>query len=554
MTAGVIGAWAPLRRPLFRNRLLASIISNTGSWMQDTAGTWLMTALTSSPLLIALMQTAATLPVLLFGLPAGAMADIIDRRRLLLFWGAWMLVAAGLLGALTLAGWTVAWSLLVLTFLLNVATGMNGPTWQAIVPELVPREELPEAIALNSAAFNLARAIGPALGGLTVAVFASVWFGAGLVFSMNALSFIAVLVVIYRWRRTPFFKSALPAERLMGSMRSGLRYVRFEPALQAILIRAFLQTFCVSGMWALLAVVAKEDLRHGAMGYGILNGCIGLGAVFGAMLLPRLRKRLSADGIVATAAVAFTFTLLAMAWVHHWLPLVAALILGGMAWTSTASSFNIAVQLSVPAWVQARALGIYQMVFQGGLAVGSAFWGGLAERMGTAPTLSLAAGALLAGLPFARRYSVGAGIAKDHSPSPLARALTPAAPQIVIEPNPEAGPVLITVTFRIDPMRAAEFTQAAHELGRVRRRNGAVRWSLFSDPFDSAHYVETYVLESWLMRERQLERFTVADRALRDRVFSFHVGATAPVVSRLLLVHAAGNQSAPPLDQHPVST
>ncbi len=538
--AAATTAWAPLRRPLFRNRLLASVIFNTGGWMEDTAGTWLMTALTSSPLLIALMQTAATLPVLLFGLPAGAMADIFDRRRLLLFWGWWLLVAAGVLSVVTLAGWTAAWSLLVLTFLLSVGSAMNGPTWQAIVPELVPREELPDAIALNSAAFNLARAVGPAVGGLAVAAFASVWFGAGVVFLIDSLSFIAVLVLIYSWRRTPLYRSALPAERVLGSMRSGLRYVHFEPAVQAILVRAFVQTFCVSGMWALLAVVAKQSLHHGAMGYGILNGCIGLGAVFGAMLMPRLRRRFSADGIVCGATVAFTATLLGMAWARHWLLLVPALVLGGMAWTSTASSFNIAVQLSVPAWVQARALGMYQMVFQGGLALGSAFWGALAERTGTAAALSLAAAVLLGGLPFTRRYSVGSGVGVDHSPGSLASALTPAAPQIVIEPNPEAGPVLIMVTFRINPARAAEFIEAAHELGRVRRRNGAAWWSLFSDPFDATHYVETYVLESWLARERQLERFTVADRTLRNHVFSFHLDATPPTVSRLLLACALG--------------
>ena len=539
----VVTAWEPLRRPVFRNRLIASIISNTGSWMQDTAGTWLMTALTSSPLLISLMQTAATLPVLLFGLPAGAMADIFDRRRLLLFWAAWMLAAAALLSALTLTGWIGPCWLLVLTCLLNVGAAMNGPTWQAIVPELVPREQLPVGIALNSAGFNLARAIGPALGGLTVAAFASVWFGAGLVFSLNAVSFIAVLLVIYRWQRTPFFKSMLPAERLFGSMRAGIRYTRFEPALRSILIRAFLQTFSVSAMWGLLAVVARDKLRNGALGYGILNGCIGLGAVVAAIWLPRARQRFSANTIVSAAAIMFSITLLVMAWVPYWLPLILVLVAGGMAWTSTASSLNISVQLSVPAWVQARALGIYQMVFQGGLAIGSAFWGGLAERIGTAPALSFAAAALLAGLPLARRFSLTAGIGLDYSPGRLAKALTRAAPQLVIEPNPEDGPVLVTVTFRINPERAEEFIRAAHELGRVRRRDGAVRWSLFRDPFDPARFMETYVVESWLARQRQLERFTVADHAIRNRVFSLHQDTTPPVVSRMILVRVPANQA-----------
>jgi hypothetical protein len=231
--------------------------------------------------------------------------------------------------------------------------------------------------------------------------------------------------------------------------------------------------------------------------------------------------------------------------VHYWVALVLVMILGGMAWTSTTSSLNIAVQLSLPAWVQARSLGIYQMVFQGGLAIGSAFWGGLAERMGTAPALSLAAGALLAGLPIARRFSLASGTGLDHSPGRLASTLNRAAPHIVIEPNPEDGPVLVTVTFRIDPERAADFIRAAHELGRVRRRDGAVRWSLFADPFDPARYMETYVVESWLARQRQLERFTVADHAIRNRVFGFHVDAAPPVVSRMILARLPTNQHSP---------
>ena len=262
---------------------------------------------------------------------------------------------------------------------------------------------------------------------------------------------------------------------------------------------------------------------------------IGLGAVLGAILLPRLRQKMSPDAIVAASAFAFTVTLLVMAWLPEWLALVPALVLGGMAWTSTASCLNIAVQLSVLAWVQARSLGIYQMVFQGGLAAGSAVWGALAQHISTPISLTMAAGALVVGLPFARRYSLNSDMGLDLSPGRLTNALNRAGPQIIIEPNPEDGPVLITVTFRIDPARAAEFVQAAHELGRVRRRDGAVRWSLWSDPFDPARYMESYVLESWLQRQRQLERFTVADHAIRNRVFSFHADKNLPIVSRMLL-------------------
>ncbi len=538
-----ISVWSPLRRPIFRNRVIASIISDTGSWMQDTAGTWLMTTLTASPLPIALMQTAASLPVLLLGMPAGALADILDRRRLLLFWLTWMVAAAAILGLLTTTGWIGVGSLLFLTFLLSIGGAMNGPTWQGIVPELVPREELPSAISVSSAGFNISRAVGPAAGGLMVAAFATVTAGAGMVYWVNAISFIGVVAVIYRWKRTPLFKSELPAERLAGSMRAALRYVGHAPAMQAILVRAFLQTFCVSGMWALLAVVAREDLKGGALGFGIMNGCIGMGAVTAAMLLPRLRQRVSADAIVKIAALLFVTTLLVMAWVPLWLPLILVLILGGMAWTSSASCMNISVQMSVPAWVQARSLGLYQMVFMGGMAAGSAFWGAVADHTSTQVALTAAAAGLLAGWPLARRFPLPMGGESDLSPGRLP-ALRREGSHLLNEPDPEDGPVLVTVTFRIDPARSEEFIRAAHELGRVRRRDGAFRWALYRDPSDPTCYVETYLLETWVERQRQIERFTVADHTIRNRVFSFHVDPSPPVVSRMILAHV------PPPEPH----
>ncbi|GFE68155.1 MFS transporter [Chroococcus sp. FPU101] len=520
--------WLPLRRSLFRDRWIALIISSVGTWMQDTAGTWLMTSLTTSPLLIALMQTAATSPVLLLGLPAGATADIFDRRKLLIFWQGWMLVTALILSGLTLNGLMSPWLLLSLTFCLSLGAAMNNPAWQAIVPELVPRSELPAAIALNSVGFNLARALGPALGGLVLAGFSQVNQGVGFVFAINALSFIAVIYVLYQWHRQPIFISALPTERLLSSIRTGLRYVNYTPTIKAIFIRSLAQMSCFSAMWALLAVVARQYLKQGAMSYGILNGCIGLGAILGAVLLPKLRQRLSADALLVISALICSATLLIMAYVHNLPILMSFLVIAGIAWISTTSTLNIAVQLSVAPWVQARTLGVYQMVFQGGLALGSLVWGLVAEEYGTTIALVCAAVGLIAGLPLAWRYRLTTGGKSDLTPS-----LHWTEPQVMIELNPEQGPVLVTVEYRINPNDAEEFTKAIHQLRLIRLRDGAIRWGVFQDITDASRFVETFVVESWLEHLRQHERFTKSDRLIQQQVRAFHQGGI-PLTSHMI--------------------
>ncbi len=528
--------WAALRRPIFRRLWMAAIVSNVGGWMQDTAGAWLMTALTTSPLLIALMQTAASMPALFLAFPAGAAADIFDRRRLLLFWQSWMLVSVAILAALTLAGIVSPATLLVLTFLLNIGSALNNPAWQSIVPELVPRAELPDAIAMNSAGFNLARATGPALGGLAVAAFASAARGAGVVFSLNAASFIAVIAVLAAWQRTPPFKSALPAERLFGSMRSGARYLRHAPALQAVFVRAFVFTTFASAVWALLAVVARQDLHKGAMGYGVLNACLGLGAVLGAVTLPKLRRTVSADAITAGAALVFVCSLAILALSRSTALIVFWLVAAGFAWTSTTSTFNVAVQLSVPAWVQARALGAYQTIFWGGMALGSALWGLIADRVSTPRSLLAAAAGMLLTLPFASRFHMLRGAPPDLSPFQLNRP----APQVAIEPNPEDGPVLVSIEYRIRDEDYAEFTHAIHQLRAVRMRDGAIRWGVFRDTALPERIVETFVVESWLEFLRERERMTTSDRGIRDRVRSFHQGATPPAASFMIYAREVG--------------
>jgi MFS family permease len=519
----------PLRVPLFRDLWLASIVSNLGGWMQDTAGTWLMTVLTTSPLLIALMQTAASLPVVILGLLAGATADIFDRRRLLIFWQAWMLIAVALLSVLTFFDIISPWILLILTFLLNIGAAMNSPAWQAIVPEVIPRAQLPDAISLNSAGFNLARALGPALGGLAIALFARATTGAASVFLLNSLSFVGVILVLYRWQRNPVFKSALPAERIQGSMRAGIRYIRYAPMLQAAFARTLLFTLFVSAVWALLALVAKNDLHQGAMGYGILNGSMGFGAVIGATLLPRVRRVLSADAIITTATGVFVATLAILATVKVPLIIIPMLIAGGFAWTSAMSTLNLAVQVSVPAWVQARALGAYQMIFAGGMALGSVIWGFIAEHVSTPRSLMCASVGLALTLPLSLRFHVLRGVQPDLSPHlhPLP------APKLASEREDNEGPVRVSIDYSIDPRDYAAFTKAIHQLRDVRLRDGAIRWGVYQDASDPGHMNETFVTESWLEYLRQRERFTASDRGIRDLVWSFHRGKEPPRISHM---------------------
>ncbi len=524
--------FAPLRIPLFRDRWIASTVSGVGTWMQDTAATWLMNALTGSPLLIALMQTAASLPVLFFGLFAGATADIFERRRLLIFWQTWQMLAVALMAVLALTGVIGPVALLALTFLMNVGSAMNNPAWQAIVPELVPRDQLPNAVSLAAASNNLARAVGPALGGLLVAAFVKASTGAGWVFALNAGSFAAVIWVLYVWTRKPLFKSALPAERIMGSVETGLRYLRYAPVLHAVFLRAFLFTFSVAAVWSLLSLIARREFSHdghisGALGYGILNGSMGLGAVLAAVLLARVRARFSSDAILAASSVQYIATLLVLAFVHSISLDILFLIAGGFAWTSTMSTLNVSVQLSSPGWVQARALGMYQMVFQGGLALGAVVWGYVAEHTSVTTAMASSAAMMAICLPLTLRLHVLRGAPPDLSPYQWKRPV----PHLQLEPSPQDGPVRILIDYTVPVERYNEFVAAIHTLRDVRLRMGAIRWGIFRDGNDPERLEESFVMESWLDYLRSRERMTTADAALLQAVRAMHMGDGLPRVT-----------------------
>jgi hypothetical protein len=362
-----------------------------------------------------------------------------------------------------------------------------------------------------------------------VAAFVSVQVGAAVVFLLNSVSFLAVIFVLYTWKRTPLFQSALPSERIFGSMRSGMRYIRHSPQVDAILVRTFLFTSFASAVWALLAVVARQDLQAGALAYGILNGSLGAGAVIGASLLPRLRRRLAAEWMLAGAGVIFAGTLAALALTRSVPLIIFSLLAAGCAWTTTTSTLNVAVQLSVPAWVQARALGTYQMIFAGGLAGGSALWGLVAERVSNQSALLAAAAGMLISVPVSRGLPLLRGVPANLSPWFPRTALRP-----VFQPEPEEGPVLITIEYRVLLKDKGAFTHAIHAMRRIRMRDGAIRWGIFQDTEQPERFVETFVMESWLEFLRARERMTDADRTIRDYARSFHQGSDDPHVSRMI--------------------
>ena len=516
-------AWSPLSDSLFRALWLAAVASNIGTWMHNVGADWLMTSLAPSPWMVALMQTAENAPLFLLALPAGALADIVDRRRLLLYTQAWMLIAAVTLAVLTLLGLTTPWVLLLLIFSLGLGAALNAPVWQAIIPELVPRSELPAAVALNSVAFNIARAVGPALGGIMVSA-----IGSWAVFFLNSLSFVGVILVVYRWKREPV-ESVAPTERIMGAMRAGVRYVRHDPELRAVFVRTGVYVSCASALWAMMPLVARKQLGLGAFGYGALLGGLGAGAIIAAFILPAMRRAFSVNVLVVSGTIVFAAAITTLALVRNFPILFVALVAAGIAWMSLMSSFNVIVQTIVPRWVRARVLAIYMLIFFGSMAVGSAFWGGVATRVGVSEALLIAAGVMLAGLAAAYFFPLRIGEELDLEPS-----LHWSDPIYVDEPDPKAGPVLVTVDYEIDPERAEEFTEAMREVKRILQRDGAVAWGLFADPARPGHFLETFLVESWAEHMRQHARVTGEDRLAQERTRSFHIGSSPPQVTHLV--------------------
>lgn len=514
----------PLSSPVFRALWIATIVSNIGTWMHDVGAGWLMTSLSANPLMVALVQAATTLPMFALALPAGALADIVDRRRLLIGAQLFGLFGTALLALATFAGITTAPLLLALTAAIAIGAALSAPTFQAIVPELVPAPALQQAVALNSLGVNIARAIGPALGGVIIAA-----AGTGAVFALNAVSVLGVIAVIARWRRdTP--QRHLPAEHFVGAMRAGVRYALRSPELKTVLVRSVGFFLFASALWALLPIVARRDLGLGPAGYGGLLTFMGLGAIAGAMLMPRLRGRLGANRTTVAASLLLAASMVGLSESHSFVAAAASLAAGGFAWIAMMASLNGGAQASSPGWVKARALAIYLLVFQGSMTVGSTLWGSVASAVGVPATLLLAA-ALLAGatllLAWLRPLD---GMAKLD----LAPSLHWPAPVVDYEIEHDRGPVLVTIEYRVDPARVPAFFDAMQGMRRIRRRDGAIHWGLYEDVAAPGLVIETFTVESWLEHLRQHDRVTNADRVQQDALRTFQQDEAPPVVRHMV--------------------
>ncbi|MGH9443553.1 MAG: MFS transporter [Thermoanaerobaculia bacterium] len=521
MADSAASPWRPLRAPVFRNLLLANLVSDIGTFMQGVGAAWLMVSLGAGPLNVALIQTATALPFFLLVLPAGAMGDIVDHRRLILVTECWMLAAAVALAALTFLGLMTPWLLLTLTFVLSAGDACEAPTWRALLPELVDRENLAAGAALNGIEFNLARAVGPALAGLLVAA-----AGVGAAFAVNALSFLGVILVIARWKRN-VRQNGSPRENLAGATTAALRYVRHSPAIRSLLIWTGCVMFFASALLALLPTVA-HGLRGGSLGYGLLLGSFGFGAVLGAVAMPPLRAKLSTPALMSGALVVLSVLLFATGTLRSLWPLCAFMVFGGSAWMIFISTLNTMTQLLAPAWVRARVLATFLLVFQGSVTLGSFVWGWVGEHRGVALAFLIAGGGTAASI-----------LLRFFAPLPNTNVdLSPwvhwSAPTVVggLDLDLDDGPVLVTIEYHVDPSRSAAFLVAVHRLGRLRRRDGAVDWGVFRDTALSDRYLETFLVSSWAEHLRQHERSVRDDFSVEEAV---HRSARQPPLIRHFL-------------------
>ena len=505
-------AWAPLRHRAFRWLWIGVLISWVGTWMQTVGAQWLLVDAPNAAALVALVQAVNTLPVMLLALPGGVLADSFDRRWLLVTVQVYFFVVAGLLAFLTAVGQMTPVLLLAFTFALGAGGAVQLPTWQAMMPELVPRTHLRAAARLDLVGVNLSRSVGPALAGVVIAHLG----GVPVVFALNAFSVVFFAIALLMWRRQPL-GSDVRRERFIPALRAGGRYVWHEPVVRRILLRAIL--FITPGMalWALLPLIASRRLGLGADGYGALFGALGLGAIVGAVVLGRVRDRLSTNGMMAAAGVLYAAASAVIVLVPSFVAALLTLLLAGLAWMAVTSTLAAELQLFLPPWVRARGLAIYTVTFTGSLTAGALLWGLVDEGIGLQPAILLAAGAVLASVIAGSFWRVPETGHLDPQPAvywPDAR--------LAFDPEPDAGPVLVTVEYIIAPEREPAFLEAMGHLRQSRLRTGATRWELYRDGERPDRFVETFSVPSWEEHLRQHEgRLTAADRVIEETAVGF---------------------------------
>jgi MFS family permease len=517
------GAFAPLRNRVFAVLWVATVVGNIGGWMRDTASAWAMTELAPSPTMVALVQAAATLPIFLFSLPAGALADIVDRRRMMIFVQAGLAAVSLSLGLAALTGALTPPLLLALTLVAGTGAALAGPVWQSIVPELVPRSDLKPAVALNSLGINIARAIGPALGGAII-----VGLGVAAAYFMDVLTYAVTIAALVWWKRAPT-SAALP-EHLGGAMRAGVRYALASGPLKRVLLRAVIFFAPASCYWALLPLVARSEIGGGAAGYGLLLAAVGAGAIGGALLMPRLRARLSAESVALLATLATAACTAALASVGTVATGAAVLAVAGGAWIMVLTTLNATAQGVLPNWVRGRGLALYLTAFFGTMTAGSLFWGQVAEAASLDTALLVAGAATAASALLGLALALPSG---DQDLSPSHHWPEPALPD---GGAPAGGPIMVTVEYDVVLDRQAAFAALMRDLGAIRRRDGAYAWGLMVDAAAPARVTEWFLVGSWEEHLRQHERVSVADRAVQEKVREFHSGGEPPRVRHLIPV------------------
>ncbi len=513
---------APLRIPVFRMLWTTWLMANVCMWMNDVAAAWMMTSLTTTPLWIALVQTASSLPVFLLGIPSGALADILDRKRYFLITQIWVAVVASILSITVFLGVISPLLLLVLIFANGIGLAMRWPVFSAIVPELVPRAQLPAALGLNGVSMNASRIIGPLVAGALIASAGSAW-----VFLLNAVLSLIAAIVISRWQRK-HIPHPLGRERLTSAMRIGLQYVRQSPHLQGVLARISIFFVTSTALVALLPLVARNQNGGGAGTFTLLLASMGTGAIVATWFLPQLRRAYSRDALVQGGAALQSAAMLVVAFTPYTWVAVPAMLFAGAAWITTANTLSVSAQMGLPDWVRARGMSMYQMAIMGSSAAGAAIWGQVATVSTVQTSLIAAAITGLLAMIIVNRSMPAQGMVEDLTPS---RQLQ--MPQA--DEPPKHGHVMIMIEYRIDPARAAEFRALMIEGRRSRLSHGALSWELLHDINEPSRFVEIIVDESWNDHLRRFDRVTTADVALRDRKLAFHIGESPPVVTRSLM-------------------